>query len=436
VYLGNATADNIDTGKPVGYGGDGHLLTIGPTRSGKSRRLLIPNLLYEWDRSALVIDIKGELAQLTAPHRAAKGSNVFALDPFGELKKLGVNIPVLSFNPLVALDPTSDDFVDDTMAVAESLIQVAPDSKDPHWAEAAQDFVCGTTMLARCLAGTAATLAMVRSQITRTAEQIELMAAQVEKDAPHDAIRNKLSRFAKAKDNKEIASVLSAASTQTRFLDSPGIARSLSAGTVDFGAMKREPTTIYLVLPSGRLKTHAKWLRLIISSAMAAMQRPGPAPKKQVLFLLDEFPQLGRLQSVETAVALNAGFGVKVWVAVQHLGQLKEDYGDNWETFLSAGVWTAFAPRDVFTRDHLTKLIGTGTKTVRSTSTDASGRQSYSDNVQKDDLVSPHQWQAMKMGDMWSIIPGNDGQRILRLHAPDFSQLPLVQSGVIKVGRP
>ena len=153
MYLGNEVVAGAVTDKLVGYNGDGHMLTIGPTRSGKSRRLLIPNLLYEWDRSVLAVDIKGELAELTAGHRAAKGSKISALDPFGVLHRRGVNIPVLGFNPVRSLDPASEDFVDDAMTVAEALIQVSPDDKQPHFAEAAQDFVCGLVMLARCLAG-------------------------------------------------------------------------------------------------------------------------------------------------------------------------------------------------------------------------------------------------------------------------------------------
>ena len=91
MYLGNDYEDKKE-GRAIAYNGDGHMLTIGPTRSGKSRRLLIPNLLYETGRSMLVVDMKGELAAITAAHRAAKGGYVVALDPFGVLATRGVEI--------------------------------------------------------------------------------------------------------------------------------------------------------------------------------------------------------------------------------------------------------------------------------------------------------------------------------------------------------
>jgi type IV secretion system protein VirD4 len=437
MYLGNEVGNGSGTTPVIGYPGDGHMLTIGPTRSGKSRRLLIPNLFYETGRSMLVVDMKGELAAISAPHRAAKGGTVVALDPFGVLPRRGVNIPTIGFNPLRRLDPASDDFVDDAMSLAEALVQVKASDSDPHWAESAQDLVAGLIMLLRCVRGDKATLAMVRQEISRSPAEMEVIAKQVLAGAPHEAIRNKLAKYADApSDSKEIPSIMSNAQTQTRFLDSSGIARNLEDDGIDFGVLKSQNVTVYLVLPPERLVTHAKWLRLIISSAMTAMQRTLKTPgRPDVLFMLDEFPQLGHMESIETAVSLNAGYGVKIWAAVQHLGQLKEHYGDNWETFLSAGCITTFAPRDVFTRDHLTKLIGTGTKTIRTTTQTQDGGASVTNTVQKDDLVSAHDWRQMVMGEQYAFIPTDKGQVIKRIYSPDFTELREVKSGQIKPGK-
>lgn len=434
MYLGN-DYENKTLGRVIAYNGDGHMLTIGPTRSGKSRRLLIPNLLYETGRSMLVVDMKGELAAITAPHRAAKGGRVVALDPFGVLPTRGVNVPSVGFNPMRRLDPASDDFVDDAMGLAEALVQVSPGDQDPHWAESAQDLVAALIMFERCASGDEATLGLVREKIALSPGQMEQLAKTAIEHSLHPAISNKLSKFSNAGESKEIPSILSNAQTQTRFLDSPGIVRNLDADGIDFGILKSHNVTVYLVLPPERLVTHAKWLRLIISSAMTAMQRTLKTPgRPDVLFMLDEFPQLGRLQAVESAVSLNAGYGVKVWAAIQHLGQLKQHYGDNWETFLSAGCVTASAPRDVFTRDHLTRLIGTGTKTIRSTSQSSDGGTNVSTSIQKDDLVSPHDWRQMRLGEQFAFIPTAKEQVIKRIYGDDFMELPEVKSGAIKPG--
>lgn len=443
MYLGKSISGN-DTGKVVGYQGSGHILTIGPTRSGKSRRLLIPNLLMETGRSMLVVDMKGELAELTAAKRIAAGGRVVALDPFGLLARRGVHVETIQFNPMDRLDPEDESFVDEAMVLAEALIQVNPKASEPHWSESAQELVCGLIMWVKYILTTEANLLEVRSLLCRPVLDLTVVARAAQRDAKAPAaIARKLAKFVQpARESRELDSILSTAQTQTRFLDSPGIARSLSRSAadaasgpkglqvqgkglpLDFHDMKAERITVYLVLPPDKLMSHAKWLRLVISSAMTAMQRSGPAHgRPEVLFMLDEFPQLGRMAPIETAVSLNAGYGVKVWAAVQHLGQLKDLYDDNWETFLSAGCVTAFAPRDVFTREHLTKLIGTGSKQMIGTTVDAQGQTSVNRSVQKDDLISPHQWRAMKMGEHFAFIPTDQGQAIKLLYVDDFTRL-------------
>jgi len=437
MYLGYEVQDGQNTGRVIGYPGDGHMLTVGPTRTGKTRRLLIPNLLYETGRSALVIDMKGELTEITAAHREANGGKVAALDPFGLLAKRGVKVQTAGFNPLWQLDPASDEFVDDAMVIAEALIQVNPEMKEPHFAEAAQDVVAALIMWAKWKRKERATLREVRAMICQPKEGLQVVAVAAAKENAHPAIIGKLAKFLKpAQDNRELDSILSTAQTQTRFLDSPGIIRNLSAGGGDFGTLKTENKTIYLVMPPKRLVTHAKWLRLIISAAMTAMQNTLKVHgRPDVLFMLDEFPQLGRLEVVETAVSLNAGYGVKVWAAIQHFGQLKDQYGDNWETFLSAGCVTTFAPRDVFTRDHLTQLIGTGSKAMRSVSYNTQdGHASYTDSVQKDDLMPAQKWRSMILGEQYAIIPTEKGTVIKNIYGPDFTELPEVKSGTIRPG--
>ena len=95
------------------YTGDRHLVTVGPNGSGKTRRLLIPNLVFLKNWSILVVDPKGTLAALTGPYRESQHPNsVMVIDPFGVLEReypaLVKRYPFLKsagFNPVAALDP-------------------------------------------------------------------------------------------------------------------------------------------------------------------------------------------------------------------------------------------------------------------------------------------------------------------------------------------
>ncbi|MEO8898234.1 MAG: type IV secretory system conjugative DNA transfer family protein, partial [Candidatus Dormibacter sp.] len=58
------------------------VLVIGPTRSGKTSGLVVPNLL-EWRGPAVVTSTKSELVDITAAHRA-RGGEVCVYDPTAE----------------------------------------------------------------------------------------------------------------------------------------------------------------------------------------------------------------------------------------------------------------------------------------------------------------------------------------------------------------
>ena len=83
--------------------------------------------------------------------------------------------------------------------------------------------------------------------------------------------------------------------------------------------------------------------------------------------LLDEFPVLGHMKAIETAAGLMAGFGVRLWVVIQDIGQMKKHYDKSWETFIgNAGVLTLWANTDYETLEYFSKKLGqTGVRLVQ-----------------------------------------------------------------------
>jgi type IV secretion system protein VirD4 len=133
----------------------------------------------------------------------------------------------------------------------------------------------------------------------------------------------------------------------------------LSRNDFRMADLKLKPTTIYLCLEAMRMGTHARWLRLMILLALSIMERTRVKPPAPVLFILDEFPVLGYIQAIETAAGLMAGFGVKLWVILQNIGQLKRHYKDTWQTFMAnSGVLTAYGIVDQETLEALSKRLG------------------------------------------------------------------------------
>lgn len=350
--------------REVRYRRERHLLTVGPNGSGKGTRLLVPALTL--DRSMLVIDPKGELAAITARRRAQFGP-VIVLNPFGLLLDKRAHLKSHGFNPMAALDPTSDNYVDDAMGLAEALVRV--EGNDPHWSASAQDLIAALIMQARRW-DEHATLGDVRRMLCEATEMGEdedehavpvkgfRVTASEMASSDYPPIAAKAGRF--VNESREIDSIVSTAATQTRFLDSRPIQRDLTGPAIDFAAMKRQTVTIFVILPANRLQTHSGWLRLIIVSALRAlMETPANRKRPPVLMILDEMAQLGYLPTIENAMGIARGYGIQLWPILQDLSQLKALYNERWQTFLgNAGVLTAFTPQDLFTAKHLSERAG------------------------------------------------------------------------------
>lgn len=436
----------------VRFGGPEHILTIGPTRSGKGRRLLAPELIYDTDRSIVVVDPKGELAKWTASHRAKFG-DVFAVDPFGVLEGTpGLKLVSTGYNPMRWLNPVSDDFIDDATVIAEAICPVES-QREPHFEQGAQEIVAGLILYHR-LVNPNAQLGDVRKDLGRTpSDWRDLLLGDDQgrtkegwpsvwmlADEFIPSLWTKLGELEKiSPEDRELNGFIRSAKTQTRFLDSPPIVRDLAKPGVDFGSLKSSsrPVTVYLVLPPIRLVTHAKWLRMVISGAVEALRKaPSRLGQPETLIILDEFPQLGRMQPVETGVQLNAGYGIKFWIVVQTISQLKELYRNNWETFTSAGALTSYGPRDPTTAEYLAKLSGERTIEVRGDSRDHEGRHSVSVSRQRRENIMPHQFEQLGKGRMFVRLP-SDKLGIARYitEVADFTERDDVPAEVRALGR-
>jgi len=374
--------------------GDGHLVTIGPNGTGKTRRLLIPNLYRLTNWSAVVIDIKGELAALTAAYRASQPDhNVVVIDPFGLLPKNYPHIcekhPYLAssgFNPLSLLDPKSDDFPDEAMALAEAIITVEGD--EPYWAQSAQDLVAALIMYVRIKFPEEGSLGTVRELLGRSATEFRdsIPSMQLAGQMAHcPELDRKLERFTLlTADNKELNGIISTALTQTRWIDSRPISTDLAKGKFDFGSLKKKKTTVYLTLPPRYLATHAAWLRVLITSSLMPLLRSVDDAEVPVLLMLDEFAALGHVNMIEKNMALMRGYGIKLWIVLQDLAQIKTLYKDRWESFIgNAGVMQSFAPQDLTTREYLSKMSGKRLYWITTGSTSISASSGHQDSISK-----------------------------------------------------
>jgi type IV secretion system protein VirD4 len=366
LLLGYRSMNGRDHG--VGSRDNRHVLTVAGSRGGKGVSLLVPNLLL-YDGSVLAIDPKGELARITARARREKGQKVVILDPFGENGRY----PSGSFNPLDELDPDSPYVKDDAALVADALI--IGNDHDPHWTDSARILVHALILFTLTQPKEERTLTTVWRLLALTHPAVRDIARRAEcdgrnalfmlmkhcGDAFDGAVAGAGDRFAGMADRaeRELASIFSTALTQLAFLDSNAMASVLKTSDLRLAELKSGRVTLYLCLPATRMATHSRWLRVIINLALVAFEREKAVPDIPVLMMLDEFPVLGHMKALEVAAGLMAGFGVKLWVVLQDITQVKRLYRDSWETFISnAGVATFWANTDQTTLEHISQRLG------------------------------------------------------------------------------
>ena len=343
------------------FEGEGHVLTVAPTRSGKGVSCVIPNLL-DHPGSILVTDPKGENFAVTARWRQKIGQQVHAFDPFM------VASGDATYNPLELIDPESPEAVDEARMLADMI--VLPEGQGGEqlfWNEEARAVLTGLILhVAANAPPELRTLSHVRTLLTLPPESFaELLKDMRESPAVSGLVSRSAARILQ-KAERERSGVISTAQSHTHFLDSARMARVLGQSTVDLSILKREPTSVYLILPSDRLEAYARWLRIMIACSLLAIARSRGQPKERVLFLLDEFAHLGKMHPVQRDIGLAGGFGVTFWLIVQDLSQLRSTYGDTWPTFLAnADVLQAFGTNDWDTAEYLSKMTGDATIFVR-----------------------------------------------------------------------
>lgn len=442
-------------GQLLRYDGPAHLLTLAPTRAGKGVGTVIPNLLMA-DRSVIVVDPKGENARIAGAARHAFGQ-VHVLDPFGVSGTGRVSGQTSSsYNPLDRLTATSPDLGEDATTLADALVMDPPGQvQEAHWNEEAKAILSGLIMF--CVAHEERdrrNLATVREYLTLPPDRFRaLLELMQDSDAAHGLIARAANRFL-GKADREAASVLSSAQRHTHFLDSPRITNVISRSDFHFSELQQRTVSVFLVLPPNRLDAYSRWLRLLISQALQDIARHAEAPTAALtgaqsvsgvaegpegstrasqppsgptLFLLDEFAALGRLEAIERAMGLMAGYGLQLWPILQDMSQLNDLYGKRAGTFVAnAGVQQVFGVNDLETAQWLSKMIGQETTGYQTQSYKPGDAPSMTQNVTGRDLLTPDEIMQMPPDLQLLRVQGNPTAlaRKLRYYAdPEFKGL-------------
>lgn len=333
----------FDVSRPLSDATESHMLVIAPTGAGKGRGVIIPNLLH-YDGPAIVVDVKGEAASVTARHRRDIGQEVVTLDPF---HVLGASTDCL--NPLDLLAASPATIADDAFMLAEMIANGSRGTKEPFWDDHAVSLISG--LIAHVATTEEPSNRNLGSVWKLLAHDDLVMHIAVQLDAAggdkpmHPFVHDQFANFLSHEGDKVRTSVRSTAQQHMRIFASEQVQRVTAATSFSLEAVNSgAPLTIYLVIPPTKLLSHATLLRLWVATLLGVICERAICPSKPTLLVIDELAQLGPLPLIKQAVTLLRGYGVRCALFLQSMSQLRglwpldyESIAENCGTILTFG---------------------------------------------------------------------------------------------------
>jgi type IV secretion system protein VirD4 len=342
------------------HDGPEHVLCFAPTRSGKGVGLVVPTLLT-WPGSAIVHDIKGENWSITAGFRAQFG-RVLLFDP--------TNGASAAYNPLLEVRKGEWE-VRDVQNVADVLVDPEGSlEKRNHWEKTSHSLLVGAILHVlyaeadKTLAGVAGFLSDPKRSIEATLRAM-MTTRHLGEGGPHPVVASAARELLNKSDN-ERSGVLSTAMSFLGLYRDPVVARvtrQCDWRIADLVSGK-QPATLYLVVPPSDISRTKPLIRLVLNQIGRRLTEELHAkqPRHRMLFMLDEFPALGRLDFFESALAFMAGYGLKAFLIAQSLNQIEKAYGANNSILDNCHVRVSFATNDERTAKRVSDALGTATE--------------------------------------------------------------------------
>jgi type IV secretion system protein VirD4 len=405
-----------------------HSLVVAPTRAGKGVGIVIPTLLT-FKGSVLALDVKGELFELTSRARRDQGHKIYKFAPFDPDARSHCYNPV---EDIIAVPPGRQ--FSEARRLAVNLI-TAKGKGAEGFLEGARDlFVAGVLA---CIEQGTPNIGAVYDLFSQPGEKYRLFAKLAE-ETQIPQIRRIFDNMA-ANDSKIITSYTSVLGDGGLNLWADPLIRAATAKS-DFSiySLRSVPSTIYLCVSPNDLVVIAPLIRLFFQQVVSILQRTMPTTKEkcEVLFLLDEFKHLGRLESIETAITTIAGYNGRFMFIIQSLSALTGGYEQaGKENFLSnTGVQIFMATADDETPNYISKAIGD--YTYRAKSHSFRRGHLFETNVQVSEqgshLIRPEQIRLLDENEEIVLIKGRPPMKIRKVkYYQDrvFSKIFSQQSG-------
>ncbi len=331
-----------------------HALLFAPTGSGKGVGFVIPNLLF-WQHSVVVHDIKLENFQLTSGWRAKQGHKVYVWEPSNPD---GVTH---CYNPIDWVSSKPGQMVDDVQKISNLIMP----EKD-FWNNEARSLFLGIVLYL------IADSTKIKSfgEVVRTMRSDDVvynLAVVLDTlgKVIHPVAYMNIAAFLQKAD-KERSGVISTMNSSLELWANPLIDIATASSDFSIIEMKKQRTTIYVGLTPDNIQRLQKLMQVFYQQATEFLSRKIPDTKDEpygVMFMMDEFPTLGKMEQFKSGIAYFRGYRVRLFLIIQDTQQLKGTYEEaGMNSFLSNSTYRiTFAANNYETANLISQLCGNKT---------------------------------------------------------------------------
>jgi type IV secretory pathway TraG/TraD family ATPase VirD4 len=307
------------TNVPLKYSGDGSMLTVAPPGSGKTTCNVVPALL-RWPGAAVVLDVKGEIYDLTSRYRSTLGP-IIRFSPLEPDRSQ-------CYNPLTFVRRETMYVLEDAATAANMMLVPGKDSKNQFFENSARDLLTAIIAdLAFWERPEDRPMSKVLALLNRNGWDEFIERLKMNPDL--EDLRNTGMALAN-EDPETLANILSFARMGMTSWRGERIARTTKRSDWHPLDLRTAHPTIYICISPQEIQTYASLLRVFIAQHINVLMS-GAVPAhgaEPILFLLDEFPQLGGMKPIETALEVGRGYGLRLWLFAQNFKQIEAAYPD------------------------------------------------------------------------------------------------------------
>lgn len=373
--------------------GQTYMMLAAPPGSGKDVGIVTPNML-QYPHSIVLNDMKFESWHLTAGFRAACGQKVLRFSP-GRLD-------THHWNPFRIINTDAMFRLGELRSMAASLY-IPDNEKNASWYENASSiFVAIALFIIETEGEYPLSLPQIYEMTSMGAGMGAWFQRQIEdrhgKGRPltQETVRE-LNGLISATKSKNFSELLTFITRPLKVYGEKTVVLALTESenpqeNVDFSKLREEATTVFFCVTEPEQKKFAPLMNLFFSQAVRENSKVLPEHgghredgslrlKYQVLFLMNEFAVMKRMEVMETAPALTRGAGLRFVIIFQAKSQLcaGDCYGAEGGKAVIAPfhVEVVFAPGNIEAATEYSKRLGNKTVKVASDNTNVSeGRRS------------------------------------------------------------